>query len=115
MSILFKVINLIILLIAICLIYFVVNKSVNNRDNFDQIQESVGPNCPVYQPNNNPYYKGTGLGPYTLNFQMYPRIPWYPKVSKNCEPGQCGATATCTNGICQMNKTDKTAFNVNIR
>lgn len=54
------------------------------------------------------------MGPYSIGMQMYPKTPWYPSYKKSCNGGDCGAASSCVSGYCEPNKTNKTAFNVQI-
>jgi hypothetical protein len=91
------------------------------------------PTLPWYQ-NYNPYYP-MGTNPYAyvpgINYQypqgpqsnlnqtplmyptqLYPKIPFFPSVGRPCGNGDCGATGTCTEGVCQRNDGSKTVFNI---
>ncbi len=46
--------------------------------------------------------------------QMYPKIPWAPKTGMSCVEGQCGATGSCVDGVCQQNPVTQTVFGIDV-
>ncbi len=73
-------------------------------------QTYYGPMGPMGPNNSNLYQQ-----PMMYPTQLYPKIPWYPNYGKPCQEGECGATGSCVNGSCTVNKgslQNKTVFNV---
>lgn len=117
-----KILLLIIIAVAIALVYLMKYKpglideyinSENIGSGFEKIvQQQLHPGPQLY-------WYGPGQGsdinaPLMYGTQMYPKVPWYPKTGQICTGPECGATSSCVNGVCMPNKTNKTAFDVEI-
>lgn len=75
------------------------------------VQSYYGPSGPSMGPSDSNLYQMPLMYPK----QLYPKVPWYPNYGKPCAEGECGATGTCVNGACAINKSsqqNKTVFNV---
>ncbi len=98
--------NLIVLVIAIIIILY----SINRISYFENIHDFR----PLVTANNVPMVSESHINaPVVFPVQLYQYTPYARDVGKSCEGG-CGALGTCENGICKLKNYTKTAFDVSL-